>query len=164
MKSGMAIRFAEANVRAMGRTARGVTGVRMDEGDCVVGMAVVPANAEDDLCLMTVCENGYGKRTKLSDYRTQGRGGRGLIDIKTDERNGCVVGVCSVHDRNGLMIITSAGKVIRINTSDVSMVGRNTKGVRLINLDEGEKVLDIAHFESEDEEDEEGENNPEQEA
>ncbi|RMG41294.1 MAG: DNA gyrase subunit A [Candidatus Dadabacteria bacterium] len=154
-KNGMAIRFSEKDVRPMGRAARGVTGIRMKGDDCVVGMAVVGkalgaptenGSIVEDGTILTVCENGYGKRSRLSDYKVQGRGGKGVIDIKTDERNGSVVAVCIVTDEFGLMLITSAGKIIRFNASDVSVVGRNTRGVRLINLDEGEKVQAVAQL------------------
>jgi len=91
-----------------------------------------------------VCENGYGKRTPIGNYRKQQRGGKGLIDIQTDERNGPAVGVCVVTAASQLMLITSAGQIIRFKAGDVSVVGRNTKGVRLINLTENEKVVAVA--------------------
>lgn len=148
-RSGMAIRFVEENVRAMGRAARGVRGITLDTGDQVVGMTIVrkhPISGEKQSngTLLTVCENGYGKRTKLDDYREQNRGGKGVIDIQTEGRNGPVVGVCSANDDSELMLITSAGKVIRIAAGGISIIGRNTMGVRLINLDEGEKVSAIS--------------------
>jgi DNA gyrase subunit A len=148
-KSGMAIRFSETDVRPMGRTARGVMGVRIEEDDSVVGMTVVrrSANQETDeskVMLLTVCENGYGKRTRVADYRAQHRGGKGLIDIQTGDRNGLVVSVAAVTDDSHLMLITTAGKIIRIKAKDISVIGRNTMGVRLINLDEGEKVGAVA--------------------
>jgi DNA gyrase subunit A len=148
-KQGMAIRFSESDVRPMGRSARGVIGMRLDAGDEVVGMAVALSaaeggDAEADRTLLSVCENGYGKRSLLSDYRLQHRAGRGVIDIQTHERNGAVVGVCAVDDSSGLMLITSAGKVIRTQAGGVSVIGRNTKGVRLIDLEPGEKVLAVA--------------------
>lgn len=155
-KQGMAIRFTEDKIRAMGRTAKGVRGIALDRDDEVVGMVVVAGDADDsgkdairvdrNATLLTVCENGYGKRTKIEDYRAQNRAGKGLIDIRTEDRNGPVVGICAANDNDGLMIITSTGKVIRINTSDISVIGRNTKGVRLVNLDEAEKVAAIAHL------------------
>ena len=149
-RSGMAIRFEEDQVRPMGRTARGVRGVRLKSEDQVVGMTIVTPSDEsgddDVLTMLTVCEQGYGKRTKLTDYRAQNRGGKGLIDIQTTERNGQVVGVCAVRNDSGLMMITSSGKIIRFNAGDVSVIGRNTKGVRLINLDEDEKVVAVARM------------------
>lgn len=142
-RTGMAIRFMEDQVRPMGRTARGVTGVRFDGEDSVVSMVVVSSKEEDKkgLTLLSVCENGYGKRTEIGEYRPQNRGGKGLIDIQTTERNGPVVATISVYDTTGVMLITSAGKIIRTRAADVSVIGRNTQGVRLINLDEGEKVV-----------------------
>jgi len=144
-KSGMSIRFAESAVRSMGRTARGVTGIRMDEDDFVVGMTVVHKGSNEQAStLFTVCENGFGKRTYIEEYRVQGRGGKGVIDIKTSERNGSVVSTVNVTDESECMLITSSGKVIRIRVKDVSVVGRNTQGVRLIDLEEGEKVVAVA--------------------
>ena len=146
--SGMAIKFSEGDVRAMGRTARGVRGINLDKDDYVVSMTVVKSDATEDqssqATLLTVCENGYGKRTMLQEYREQGRGGKGVIDIQTEGRNGPVIGVCVTDDVSEFMIITSSGKVIRIEAKDISVIGRNTMGVRLINLDEGEKVSSIA--------------------
>ncbi len=166
-KSGMAIRFAEGDVRAMGRSARGVRGISVDADDSVVGMTVVggdsaatassagkpeesllteEARISRDGMLLSVCENGYGKRSALEDYRVQGRGGKGVIDIKTDARNGSVVSVCAVTSDSDLMIITSSGKIIRIKAEGVSVIGRNTKGVKLIDLDEEEKVVAVTHL------------------
>jgi DNA gyrase subunit A len=162
-KSGMAIRFNENDVRAMGRAATGVRGINLDEGDAVVSMTVIPSTLSAEelsaLTLMTVCENGYGKRTSVSEYRPQTRAGKGLIDIQTEDRNGPVVTVQLTNDTNGMMLITSSGKLIRINTKDISVIGRNTKGVRLINLDEGEKVVSAARLEEQD--DDQGSTPPE---
>lgn len=155
-KDGMAIRFSENDVRAMGRNARGVRGINLEGEDVVVSMTVV-GGSDGDLeegemrvnrsgTLLTVCQNGYGKRSALEDYRVQGRGGKGLIDIKTDERNGPVVGVCAVVDDSDLMIITSGGKIIRTNAKGISVIGRNTRGVTLIDLDEGETVVAVTHL------------------
>ncbi|MCL4126750.1 UNVERIFIED_CONTAM: hypothetical protein GTU68_029687 [Idotea baltica] len=147
-KSGMAIRFSESDARPMGRAARGVRAISLKNEDLVVGMTIVVGDNESELSqtLVTVTENGFGKRTQLSDYRLQKRSGKGMIDIKTDSRNGSVVGVSNVNDDSGVMIITSSGKVILISASDISVIGRNTKGVRLINLEEGETVLALAHI------------------
>lgn len=162
-RTGMAIRFSEEDVRAVGRGARGVRGISLDPEDFVVGMSVVADQNDEGTAsggaridklgtLITVCENGYGKRTALEDYRAQGRAGKGVIDIKADERNGPVVGIGAVHEDSELMIITSSGKIIRIEASGISIIGRNTKGVRLINLEEGEKVVAVTPFmESEEE-------------
>lgn len=144
--SGMAIRFAEEEARVMGRGARGVRGIRLEDKDSVVSMTAANAEGgvENNETLFTVCQNGYGKRTLVSEYRRQARGGKGIIDIQTEDRNGPVVGANSVNDDAQAMIITSAGKVIRIIAQDISVIGRNTKGVRLINLDEGEVVSAVA--------------------
>ncbi len=139
-RNGWAIRFREENVRPMGRTARGVRGIKLrDGGDLVVGMSVVPRDAP--LTLLTVCEKGYGKRTKTSDYPTKNRGGKGVITIKTSLRNGNVVGLRIVTDDDDLMLITSGGKLIRMPVDGIPTVGRNTQGVRLIRLDESEGVV-----------------------
>ena len=133
-RNGWAIRFREENVRPMGRTARGVRGIRLREGDDeVVGMAVIPREAP--ATLLTVCERGYGKRTPTSDYPTKNRGGKGVITIKTSERNGKVVGLRIVTDDDDLMLITDGGKLIRMPVDGIPTIGRNTQGVRLIRLE-----------------------------
>jgi DNA gyrase subunit A len=140
-RNGWAIRFREENVRPMGRTARGVRGIRLRDGekDQVVGMAVIPR--EEPATLLTVCEKGYGKRTPTSDYPTKNRGGKGVITIKTTERNGKVVGLRLVTDDDDLMLITDGGKLIRMPVAGIPTIGRNTQGVRLIRLEpaEGDK-------------------------
>ena len=151
-KSGMSIRFEEGDVRAMGRSARGVRGVTLESGDLLMSMAVVPAGDGAGKTLLTVCERGYGKRTALEDYRVQGRGGKGIIDIQTEERNGTVVGAIAVDESAEVMLITSSGKIIRFATQGLSIIGRNTKGVRLVNLDESEVVVAVAPIVSEREE------------
>src|SRR5262249_13532056 len=139
-RGGWAIRFREENVRPMGRTARGVRGIKLrDAKDEVVGMAVVPR--EHPATLLTVSERGYGKRTRTSDYPTKNRGGKGVITIKTTERNGKVVGLRIVTDEDDLMLITDGGKLIRMPVDGIPTIGRNTQGVRLIRLEEGEKVV-----------------------
>ena len=140
-KDGMSIRFSEKEVRDMGRIARGVRGIKLGKEDIVVGMEVAPANTKKDL--LTVCENGYGKRTKLDEYRNQHRGGSGIITIKTTERNGNGVGINLVDDNDDLMIIAEKGKIIRIHCKDISVVSRNTQGVRLVKLEEGDKVSSV---------------------
>jgi DNA gyrase subunit A len=143
-RNGWAIRFREEMVRPMGRTARGVRGIRLRQGeskesDQVVGMAVLPR--EEPATLLTVCEKGYGKRTPTSDYPTKNRGGKGVITIKTTERNGKVVGLRLVTDDDDLMLITDGGKLIRMPVAGIPTIGRNTQGVRLIRLEpaEGDK-------------------------
>ena len=149
--TGIAIRFSEEDVRSMGRNARGVTGIKLDEEDVVVGMAIVDQSGGEvapgqivATNFLTVTQNGFGKRTEIAEYRMQGRAGKGIIDIKTGERNGKVVGVCPVNDQSELILMTSAGKIIRFRAADVSVVGRNTMGVRLVNLDPGEIVVAIS--------------------
>ena len=142
-RSGMAIRFDESDVRPMGRPAHGVKGITLDEQDEVVGMVV--ANGEEDpASLLTVCSNGYGKRTMLTEYRSQNRGGKGLIDIKTSDRNGSVVAVTKVTDADEVMLTTARGVLIRTRVADTRPIGRNTQGVRLIRLDEGDTVGSLA--------------------
>jgi DNA gyrase subunit A len=138
-RNGWAIRFREENVRPMGRTARGVRGVRLRQSDEVVGMAVIPR--EGEATLLTVCERGFGKRTPTSDYPTKNRGGKGVIAIKTSERNGKVVSLRIVTDEDDLMLITDGGKLIRMPVDGIPTIGRNTQGVRLIRLEPEEKVV-----------------------
>ena len=142
-RDGMAIRFDESDVRAMGRPAHGVRGISLEEGDEVVGMVVANGN-EDPASLLTVCSNGYGKRTMLTEYRCQNRGGKGLIDIKTSERNGPVVAVAKVIDADEVMLTTVRGILIRTRVADTRPISRNTQGVRLIRLDEGDLVSSLA--------------------
>jgi DNA gyrase subunit A len=142
-RGGMAVRFDESDVRSMGRPAHGVRGINLEEGDEVVGMVV--ANGPDDpASLLTICEYGYGKRTPLSEYRSQNRGGKGLIDIKTSDRNGGVVAVAKVTDADEVMITTTRGILIRTRVADTRAIGRNTQGVRLIRLDDGDAVSSLA--------------------
>jgi DNA gyrase subunit A len=134
---GMAIRFHEEQARSMGRASIGVIGIKVREGDEVVAMVI----AEKGASLLTVCENGYGKRTDLDDYRPQNRGGLGLINIKTTDRNGKVVAIKTVHDDDELMLISAGGIIIRTGLEQVRAIGRNTAGVRMIRLDEGDKLV-----------------------
>jgi DNA gyrase subunit A len=139
-RRGKSIRFHEAEIRSMGRVTAGNIGIRMEEGDKVVGMEALDEGAT----ILTVTENGYGKRTRTDEYRKQGRGGKGILTIKTTERNGSVVYAYQVTDQDQLMIMTASGKIIRMRVSDIKVIGRNTQGVRLINLAEGEKVMGVA--------------------
>jgi DNA gyrase subunit A len=142
-RDGMAIRFDESDVRSMGRGAYGVKGISLAEGDEVVGMVV--ANGPDDAAsLLTVCARGYGKRTVLTEYRSQTRGGKGLIDIKTTDRNGLVVAIAKVTDDDQVMLTTAGGIIIRTRVADINLIGRNTQGVRLIRVDEGDTVSSLA--------------------
>jgi len=140
---GLSIRFAETDVRSMGRVAYGVKGITLAEGDEVVGAEVVEKGAT----LLTVTERGFGKRTEEAEYRTQGRGGKGIIDIKTTARNGQVVGLVQVKDEDEIMLMTNAGTLIRMAAKEISVIGRNTQGVRLIALEnEEEKVAGVSRL------------------
>jgi DNA gyrase subunit A len=144
-KLGMAIRFAEEEVRPMGRGAAGVRGVDVEEDDEVIAADVVQEGAQ----ILTVTERGFGKRTPLEEYRLQGRAGKGIIDIKTGGRNGTVVGMLQVRSGDDIIIVTTKGKVIRIHAEEVSSQGRNTMGVRIIDLDADDRVGSIARVEAE---------------
>ncbi|MHC4220797.1 MAG: DNA gyrase subunit A [Planctomycetota bacterium] len=135
--NGMVIHFDEKQVRSMGRVSRGVKGIKLRSGDYVVDLVI----AEENGSLLTVCENGYGKRTSLKDYRSQTRGGLGLINIKTTERNGKVVALKAVSDDDDLMMITANGIIIRTGLDQLRAIGRNTQGVRLIKLKPGDKLV-----------------------
>jgi len=148
--SGMAIHFSEADARPMGRTAYGVKGIELEEGDTVVSLQVVRQGGT----VLTVTRNGYGKRTPLEEYRLQTRGGKGLINIKTSERNGPVVGVNFLRGEQQVMLITEKGMIIRLSTADISTIGRNTQGVRLIQLEEGDHLVSVARLAERDEDDE----------
>ncbi len=143
---GMAIRFGEDAARAMGRTARGVRGIKLKDGDHVVDMVIT----DESNTLLTVCENGYGKRTAMSEYRTQGRGGQGLIDIRATERNGKVVNLLAITPGDDVMMITMGGQIVRTAAEGISQVGRNTQGVRCINLKAGDKLVSAARVSKED--------------
>ncbi|MGE0142419.1 MAG: DNA gyrase subunit A [Planctomycetota bacterium] len=145
---GMAIRFPEDDVRPMGRSAHGVRGIKLRETDIVVGMVICDATHS----LLTVCENGYGKRTELEEYRVQGRGGQGLINIKTSDRNGRVVNLLAVTDDDEIMIVTKGGQIVRTSAAGISSIGRATQGVRCINLDKDDVVVSVARVPKEDEE------------
>ena len=153
-RDGFATRFAEAKVRPMGRTARGVRGISLRKGDELVAMAQI--SAESTETLLTVCERGYGKRTATGEYPTRGRGGMGVITIKTTERNGKVVGVRIVTDEDDLMIITSGGKVIRMPVDGIPTLGRNTQGVRLVRLEPSESVVAVDRLAERDEDETRG--------
>ncbi len=148
-KKGMAIRFNASDVRAMGRPSVGVRGVKLDEGDECVGMAVLETGAT----ILSVTRNGFGKRTRTEEYRVQQRGGRGIILIKANDRNGEVVSIKQVYDDNQIMLITDAGTVIRMRCSDIPVLGRNTQGVRLVRVGEDESVQALAYIQDDDEED-----------
>jgi DNA gyrase subunit A len=133
---GQAIRFAESQVRPMGRQARGVRAMDLAKGDYLIGMEVV----DKDGLLLSIAENGYGKRTPLVDYRLTARGGKGVINMKTTKKTGQVVAILSVKEDSELVIVSQNGKIIRIDSSTIRQAGRSTQGVRLVSLDEGDKV------------------------
>jgi DNA gyrase subunit A len=139
-RNGMAIRFAETDARPMGRSAFGVRGMQLREGDEVVAMEVVT----DTATLLTVCENGYGKRTDVGEYRRQSRGGIGLKNVQASDRNGLVVGIACVTDTDELLLVTEQGQIIRMKAGDLRPIGRDTQGVRLMDLGEGDKIVSIA--------------------
>jgi len=141
-RHGMSIRFHESNVRPMGRASQGVRGMRLEDDDVIVGMEVLT----NGKTLMTITENGYGKRTSVDEYPIQKRGGKGVITIKTTERNGMVVAILLVTDEDDIMLMTDRGKIIRMPVKDVSVIGRNTQGVRLIAMDPGERVVSAARL------------------
>ena len=145
-EKGMGIRFSETQLRDQGRATRGVRGIALSREDRVKSMEIVNPEAT----FLTCTENGYGKRTNFDDYRRQNRGGRGMIAIRTSERNGFVVGAHSVRDEDFLMLITAHGKMIRMAVGDVRVIGRATQGVRLINLDPGDKLVSATAVEPED--------------
>ncbi len=147
---GQSIRFHEAQVRSTGRIARGVKGITLGKGDLVVGMEVLAPQSKAKI--LTVTENGYGKRTDAEEYRSQSRAGKGIITIKTTDRNGRVVGMIEAQDEMDVMIITDQGQVIRMQAKGISVIGRNTQGVRLINLSEGERVVAVAPVVEQDDE------------
>jgi len=143
-RAGMAIRFPETDVRPMGRTAYGVRGISLRDKDEVVAMEVVQADGAGTV--MTVCENGYGKRTALDEYRVQSRGGVGIISIQATDRNGRVVGIAYVRGEDELMLITQQGKVLRMPTSGIRAIGRATQGVRLIEIESEDRVVSVARL------------------
>ncbi len=148
-RNGQAVRFHESDVRTMGRGAQGVRGIRLGEGDRVVGMLA----SDRDTTLLSVTENGYGKRTDIENYRLTRRHSKGVSNIRTSERNGPVVSIHAVSDEDELMIITTNGLIIRLPVRDLRPIGRNTQGVRLINLGEGDRVIDVSRITPSGEED-----------
>jgi DNA gyrase subunit A len=143
-RSGKAIRFAEDDVRPMGRTAAGVRGLRLSgAGDEVIGLSIIASGP-----IVTATENGYGKLTPIEEFPVQGRGGQGVICIQTSERNGRLVGALQVSADDELMLITSAGTLVRTPVADISVMGRNTQGVRLIRLDEADRLVGISRVEA----------------
>ena len=156
-RNGQAMRFGESEVRSMGRVSTGVKGINLRQEDEVVDMVVV----RESSTLLTICENGYGKRTGQTEYPSKHRAGQGVIDIKTSSRNGPVVACREIEAEEEVMVVTQNGVMIRIPVQGISTIGRNTQGVRLINLDEGDRVIDMAPLpisEGEDEDEVSGQN------
>ena len=151
--AGKSIRFKESDVRSVGRTAIGVRGIRLADKDQVVSLIV----AESGDPILTATEKGYGKRTQLDEYRSQARGGSGVISIKTSDRNGQVVGAIQVTDEDEMMLISNKGTLVRARAVDVSIIGRNTQGVTLINIADDEKLVSVAKIAETDEDEGEGE-------
>ncbi|MBC7693011.1 MAG: DNA gyrase subunit A [Methylotenera sp.] len=145
-KDGMSIRFNEEDVRAMGRTARGVIGMSLDPEDRVVAMEVLDTASDTAFEVLTVTESGYGKRTPVADYRQQSRGGKGIITMKTTDKNGAVMGSRQVLPKDDLMLVSNKGQMIRISVSGISEQGRNTQGVRLMTMAPGEKVVSFEYM------------------
>jgi DNA gyrase subunit A len=144
-RQGITIRFKEEEVRPMGRTAYGVKGITLEEGNEVIGMETMTPDSTTSI--LTVTEGGYGKRTPVGEYRVQGRGGKGIISVKTTERNGLAVGFLQVRDGDEIMLIAAQGKVLRCKVDDIREIGRNTQGVRILDLDgEGDRVVGVARL------------------
>jgi DNA gyrase subunit A len=141
-RNGQSIRFKETQVRPTGRDTFGVVGMSLEEGDEVVSMEILSPGAD----ILTVAEQGYGKRTPMEEYRLQSRGGKGIITMKATEKTGKVVGVQQVVEDDQLMLVTNTGKIIRLRVKDIRVIGRNTQGVRLIDLEEGERVVSLARL------------------
>ena len=147
-RNGFAVHFHESDVRPMGRTAYGVRGVNLGKNDVVIGMVAIKRAST----LLSVTENGYGKRTAVEEYRLTKRGAKGVINIKTTARNGKVVSIKEVLDEDELMLVTAGGVINRQSVGSISVIGRNTQGVRLVKLDSGDSVVDVARVVRESEE------------
>jgi DNA gyrase subunit A len=147
---GQSIRFKEGQVRPTGRGTFGVVGMKLDPDDKVVSMEMLSPGAT----ILTVAEGGFGKRTEMDEYRLQSRGGKGIITMKTTDKTGRVIGVQQVTEEDQLMLVSNNGKIIRMRIKDIRVIGRNTQGVRLIELDEGERVVSLARLAEKEEEDE----------
>ena len=156
-QEGLVIRFRERDVRAIGRTARGVRGIRLDDTNHVIGMVVIQPDVEASI--LTVTERGFGKRTVATEYRTKGRAGRGVISIIVNERNGSAVSFHQVKESDEIMIMTSEGKILRTKVENLRDIGRNAQGVRLIDMEDTDRVVDVAKLaESADDEGSNGNN------
>jgi DNA gyrase subunit A len=160
-RGGKAIRFAEEDVRDMGRTARGVRGITLDKNESLVSMDILSPGTLGS-SILSVTENGFGKRSPVEDYRLQSRGGKGIITVKTTARNGKLVGTQQITDQDEVMLITDRGKIIRLRCGEIRLSGRNTQGVKLIELESGERVMAVARLAEREEEGngQEGEEDP----
>ncbi|MFO7898554.1 MAG: DNA gyrase C-terminal beta-propeller domain-containing protein [Planctomycetota bacterium] len=145
-RGGKSIRFPEPEVRAMGRATRGVKGINLCDDDVVIGLICIPEGNAENMALLSACEHGYGKRTTFDEYPPQGRGGKGVVNIKTTERNGEVVAVRGVEESDEIMLMTSGGMMVRTRVSDVSTIGRNTQGVKLITPKAGQTLVAVARL------------------
>ena len=144
---GMSIRFSEKDVREMGRATTGVRGIELEKEDRVIGMVVV----RRDATLLVVTEHGLGKRSELTEYRVQHRGGKGIITLRRTDKTGAIVALKEVLPEDELMIVTKHGVIIRCAVDGIRVIGRNTQGVKVMNLDEGDAVMDVARVVKEDE-------------
>ncbi|HYL81705.1 MAG TPA: DNA gyrase C-terminal beta-propeller domain-containing protein, partial [Candidatus Acidoferrum sp.] len=144
-RQGIVIRFKEDEARPIGRTAHGVRGITLEEGNEVIGMETI--TPDSTTAILTITEGGYGKRTPVTEYRVQGRAGKGIISVKTTERNGLAVGFLQVRDEDQIMIMAAKGKILRCRVDDIREIGRNTQGVRLLELDDPEdRVVGVARL------------------
>jgi len=143
-RQGIVIRFKEEEVRPMGRTAYGVRGITLEEGNEVIGMETITPDSTTSI--LTVTEGGYGKRTPVTEYRIQGRGGKGIISVKTTERNGLAVGFLQVRDEDEIVLMAAKGKILRCKVDDIRQIGRNTQGVRLLDLEDDDRVIGVARL------------------
>lgn len=150
-RGGKAIRFSEEETRAIGRTARGVKGITLGKNDSLVSMDIITPGTLG-AAILSVTEKGFGKRTPIEDYPLQSRGGKGVITIKTSPRNGELVGVQQVTEQDDVMLITDKGKIIRMRGEEISVIGRNTQGVKLIELEPGERVMAVTRLAEREEE------------
>ncbi|HKW85604.1 MAG TPA: DNA gyrase C-terminal beta-propeller domain-containing protein, partial [Nitrospiraceae bacterium] len=144
-RQGIVIRFKEDEVRPMGRTAYGVRGITLEEGNEVIGMETITPDSTTSI--LTVTEGGYGKRTPVTEYRIQGRGGKGIISVKTTERNGLAVGFLQVRDEDEIVLMAAKGKILRCKVDDIRQIGRNTQGVRILDLEDvDDRVIGVARL------------------
>lgn len=145
-RDGMTIRFPETDIRPMGRATRGVRGMKLRKGDVVEALIWIPKDKKAEMSLLTACENGYGKRTAFEEYPVQKRGGLGVVNIKTTDRNGKMVAAIGVEETDEMMMMTSGGMMVRTRVSDISVIGRNTQGVKLISPKEGQTLVAVARL------------------